>query len=141
MTSLNAPSSRPAPSVKVAQDEEPSPVMTSTEKTDIIVQFAEDMKADMVEILDIREKTSVADYFIVCSGTSDRHVSSIADRVAERMKKEQGEPALRVEGDGSGWVLQDYGDVVLHVMREEQRQFFDLENLWKMMPKDPSLEV
>ncbi len=115
--------------------------MTSKEKTKTIVQFAEDMKADMVEILDIRAKTSVADYFIVCSGTSDRHVSSIADRVAERMKKELKEPPLRVEGDRSGWVLQDYGDVVLHVMREEQRQFFDLESLWKTMPKDPSLEV
>lgn len=115
--------------------------MTSNEKTETIVQYAEDMKADAIEILDIREKTSVADFFIVCSGTSDRHVSSIADRVAERMKKEQKEPALRVEGDGSGWVLQDYGDVVLHVMREEQRQFFDLENLWKTMPKDPSLEA
>ena len=112
--------------------------MTSAEKTERILEFADDMKAEMVETLDVRDRTSIADYFIVCSGTSDRHVSSIAERIAERMKELKQRP-LRVEGDRTGWVLQDYGDVVLHVMREEQRQFYDLETLWKTMPKDPNL--
>lgn len=112
--------------------------MTSAEKTQQIIAFADDMKAETIETLDVRERTSIADFFIVCSGTSDRHVSSIAERVAERMKELKERP-LRVEGDRSGWVLQDYGDVILHVMREEQRQFYDLETLWKTMPPDPTV--
>lgn len=111
--------------------------MTPEEKSDKIREYADDMKAETLETLDVRGRTSIADYFIVCTGTSDRHVSSIAERVAERMKELKERP-LRVEGDRSGWVLQDYGDVVLHVMREEQRQFFDLETLWKTMPVDPN---
>lgn len=114
--------------------------MTPTEKVQLITQFAEDVKAERVETLDVREKTSVADFFIVCTGNSDRHVSSIADRVAEGMKAHKERP-LRTEGESSGWVLQDYGDVVFHVMREEQRQFYDLETLWKTMQRNPDLEV
>lgn len=112
--------------------------MTSKEKADLIVQFADDMKAEQIELLDVQAKTSVADYFVVCSGTSDRHVSSIAEKVAENLRDRRIRP-LRAEGDRSGWVLQDYGDVVLHVMREEQRQFYDLESLWNTMRPDPSL--
>jgi ribosome-associated protein len=114
--------------------------MTSTEKADLIRQFADDIKAERVETLDVREKTSIADFFIVCTGNSDRHVSSIAERVAEQMKAHKERP-IRVEGGSSGWVLQDYGDVVFHVMQEEQRQFYDLETLWKNMQRDPNLEA
>lgn len=113
--------------------------MNSTEKTKLIVDFAEEMKAEHIETLDVHAKTSVADYFVVCTGTSDRHVSSIAERIAEHMKTHKVKP-VRVEGHRSGWVLQDYGDVVLHVMRDEQRQFYDLESLWKSMHTDPNLE-
>lgn len=113
--------------------------MTSPEKAAKIIAFAEDMKAERLETLDVRDKTSVADYFVVCTGTSDRHVQSIAERVAEQMKQLEERP-LRVEGERSGWVLQDYGDVIFHVMREEQRQFYDLETLWKTMQRDPNLE-
>src|SRR5687767_12838928 len=114
--------------------------MTPTEKADLIRNFADDMKAERVETLDVREKTSIADFFIVCTGTSDRHVTSIAERVAEQMKALNERP-LRMEGGSSGWVLQDYGDVIFHVMREEQRQFYDLETLWKTMQQDPNLEA
>src|SRR5687767_15760899 len=112
--------------------------MTSTEKAQFIRDFADDMKAERIETLDVREKTSVADFFIVCTGNSDRHVSSIAERVAEQMKAKNERP-LRTEGGSSGWVLQDYGDVIFHVMQEEQRQFYDLETLWTTMQRDPSL--
>lgn len=112
--------------------------MTSKEKLDLIVDAAEDMKAEAVEVLDVRDKTSVADYFVVCTGTSDRHVSSIAERVADKLAERKAKPS-RVEGDRTGWVLQDYGDIVLHVMRDEQRQFYDLETLWKTMQPDPNL--
>ncbi len=112
--------------------------MTSEEKVERIVASADDMKAENIETLDVRDKTSVADYFIVCSGTSDRHVSSIADKVFEKMADQKEKP-VRVEGDRSGWVLHDYGDVILHVMREEQRQFYDLETLWTNVQADPNL--
>lgn len=112
--------------------------MTSLEKAERIASAADELKAENIETLDVAAKTSVADYFIVCSGTSDRHVSSIADKVLERMAEVKIKP-LRVEGDRSGWVLHDYGDVVLHVMREEQRQFYDLEALWKSFQADPNL--
>ncbi len=112
--------------------------MTSAEKVEKIKEFAEEIKAERIEVLDVREKTSVADFFIVCSGTSDRHVESIADRVAEKMGELRSKP-IRTEGERSGWVLQDYGDVIFNVMREEQRQFFDLEALWKSMQRSPDL--
>ncbi len=113
--------------------------MTSTEKLQLINDTADEMKAERIETLDVRNKTSVADYFVVCSGNSDRHVQSIAERVAEKMAIARSKPS-RVEGDRSGWVLHDYGDVILHVMREEQRQFYDLEALWTSMQPDPGLD-
>ena len=113
--------------------------MTAEEKVEKITEAADDMKAEQIETLDVRSKTSVAEYFIVCTGTSDRHVQSIAERVAEKLAISREKP-LRVEGERSGWVLQDYGDVVLHVMKEEQRQFYDLETLWKNAAPDPNLK-
>lgn len=112
--------------------------MTAQEKVDLITHVADEMKAEDIAILDIREKTSVADFFIVCTANNDRLVEAIADKVAEKMRSLK-ERALRTEGAGSGWVLQDYGDVVLHVMRDEQRQFYDLETLWKSMNRNPDL--
>lgn len=112
--------------------------MTSTEKAALLASFADDIKAEEIETLDIRDKTSMADYFVICAGTSDRHVVSIADRVMEEMKAKKLRH-LRVEGENSGWVLVDYGDVIFHVMREEQRQFYDLETFWKTKQPDPSV--
>jgi ribosome-associated protein len=112
--------------------------MTAEEKVLKITEAADDMKAEQIETLDVRNKTSVAEFFIVCSGTSDRHIDSIAERVAEKLAISKIK-ALRIEGERSGWVLQDYGDVIFHVMKEEQRQFYDLETLWKNAAVDPNL--
>ncbi len=114
--------------------------MTAEEKLTKIKEAAEDIKAERIETLDVRVKTSIAEYFIVCTGTSERHVESIADRVAEKLALSKVKP-LRTEGERSGWVLQDYGDVVFHVMKEEQRQFYDLETLWNTMAPDPNLKA
>ncbi len=113
--------------------------MTAQEKVDLIVEAADELKAEAIEVLDVRQKTSIADFFVVCSGTSDRHVQSIADKVEEKMATVKSKP-LRTDGNRSGWVLQDYGEVLLHVMRDEQRQFYDLEALWKSMQEDPNLK-
>ena len=114
--------------------------MTSQEKLDHIIAAADELKAERIETLDVRGKTSIADFFVVCSGTSDRHVESIADKVAEELGKLKSKP-LRIEGEKSGWVLQDYGDVVLNVMREETRQFYDLETLWNSFQTSPDYPV
>ena len=112
--------------------------MTIEEKLNLIADAADDLKAENIEQLDVRLKTSIADYFVVCTGTSDRHVQSIAERVEEKMALKGVKP-LRIEGERSAWILHDYGDIVLHIMREEQRQFYDLETLWKNTQTDPNL--
>jgi ribosome-associated protein len=114
--------------------------MTSLEKSELIREAADDMKAERIELLDVRKKTSVADFFLVCSGNSDRHVDAIAERVAEKLADQKVKP-LRSEGERSGWILQDYGDVIFHVMKEEQRQFYDLESLWESIQPNPDLEM
>lgn len=112
--------------------------MTSEKKRDIALKAMEDTKVERAEVLDVQSKTPVADYFIVGTGTSGRHVRSIADAVEEAFKS-QGLAPLGREGERTGWVLLDYGDVVVHVMQEEQRQFYDLESLWKTREADPNL--
>ena len=114
--------------------------LESHEKAVLVKELAEAIKAESTEVIDVRTKTVVTDYIVVCSGTSDLHVRSIADRINDEMRKLKMKPRS-VEGRDSGWVLLDFGDVICHVMREEQRQFYDLESLWKMMPASESVEA
>ncbi len=104
--------------------------LTSDERRDAIVAAAEDKKANYITALDLRGKTLIADFFIICSGTSNIHIRSIADGVMESMEK-QGIRQRRIEGYSEAtWVLLDYGDAIVHVMSEEQRSFYGLEKLW-----------
>jgi len=87
-------------------------------------------KAVNVVALDVRELTSIADVFIICSGRANRQVSAIADHIVRELRKQKIKP-LSVEGAAEGqWVLIDYGYVVIHVFFESVRQFYDLEGLW-----------
>lgn len=97
----------------------------------------EDIKArDTVEI-DVRDKTSVCDYMVIASGTSTRHVKSIADEVVRFAKKLDVQP-LGVEGEREAeWVLVDLGDVVVHVMLPRVREFYALERLWTVGDQPP----
>ena len=104
--------------------------LESEEKQAIIVAAAEDKKANYITTLDLRGKTLIADYFIICSGTSNVHIRSIADAVIEAMEQ-HGIRASALEGYSEGaWVLLSYGDVVVHIMSEERRTYYKLENLW-----------
>ena|GEM_PF-131363 len=104
--------------------------LTSEERRDAIVAAADDKKANYITALDLRGKTLIADFFIICSGTSNIHIRSIADGVMEAMEK-QGIRQRRIEGYSEAtWVLLDYGDAIVHVMSEEQRSFYGLEKLW-----------
>ena len=104
--------------------------LTSEERRDSIIAAADDKKANYITALDLRGKTLIADFFIICSGTSNIHIRSIADGVMEAMEK-QGIRQRRIEGYSEAtWVLLDYGDAIVHVMSEEQRSFYGLEKLW-----------
>lgn len=108
--------------------------METDQKIEEIMDAADEAKAMRINALDLRGKTIIADHFVICSGTSDTHVRAIAERIQDRMSK-QGEKTLRVEGVPTAlWILLDYGDIVVHVMREEQRNFYDLESLWEYAP-------
>ncbi|HPQ60734.1 MAG TPA: ribosome silencing factor [Syntrophales bacterium] len=91
-------------------------------------------KAGNLLILKVRELTSFTDYFIICSGTSDRQVRSIAEHIEERLKKE-GILPIGVEGrQGGNWILMDYGEVILHIFFETTREFYEIERLWAEAP-------
>jgi len=98
----------------------------------MVIAVLEDMKAEDICVMDVKEKTSVTDWIIVASGTSSRHVKSIASNVAVEAKNNATQP-LGIEGDDIGeWVLVDLGDVIVHVMQKEVRRFYDLESLWRV---------
>ena len=95
-------------------------------------------KAKNLTILNVKEVSSFADYFIICSGTSDRQVQSISASIRENLK-EYGVIPLGVEGESLGkWVLMDYEDVIIHVFYEPIREFYDIERLW---PDAPRMEI
>lgn len=102
----------------------------------VVLDALDDMKAKDVVVLDVKPLTSVADLMIVTSGTSNRHVRSIANRVREKVK-ENGFNPLGIEGeDAAEWVLVDLGDIIVHIMLPDTRRFYDLEKLWSMSPQD-----
>jgi len=91
---------------------------------------AEEKKAQDIRILDIRKISPIADFFVICTGTSRTHVQAIADSVEEELEK-RGIRLRHVEGYQAGrWILLDFGDLVVHVMQEEERSFYNLERLW-----------
>ena len=97
---------------------------------DLYVKAALGRKALGLVVLDVRELTSVADAFIICSGSSNRQVTAIAEFIQKELKN-AGKKPLSVEGKKEGhWVLLDYGHVIIHVFYESVRNFYDLEGLW-----------
>ena len=102
----------------------------------LIAGYAADVKAiDPVE-LDLRDVLAYTDYFVICTGNTDRQAKAIHDRIHENMKKDHGLLPRRVEGLAEArWILMDYLDVVVHVFTPEAREFYRLEQLWGEAPK------
>ncbi|MAT94024.1 MAG: ribosome silencing factor [Halioglobus sp.] len=111
--------------------------MEAEELAALAVSALDDLKAVNTVTVDVRELTDVTDYLVIASGTSNRHVKSLADNVTVEAKKAGMRP-LGVEGEDAGeWVLVDYGDVVVHVMLPATRDFYDLERLWASPDRAP----
>jgi ribosome-associated protein len=119
--------------------EEAEPVATleeldTEERLKIVVRAADAIKATDIIALDLRGLTIIADFFVICTGKSSIQIRGIADRMEEKMR-ESGYRKLRMEGyQEATWILIDFGDVVAHVMAEEQRAFFRLEEFWSEAP-------
>ncbi len=100
-----------------------------------IVDLAEDKQAMDITLLDLREISGLADFFIICTTESSRQTGAILDSVAAELKRTRILPLHPAEGDPTaGWTLLDYGDVVLHVFDAPTRAFYNLEQLWKEAP-------
>lgn len=105
-------------------------MLTPLEMAGIAVKALDEKKAGNIKLLKTDKQTVLADYFVICNGTSSTHIKALED-IADAKMTEAGEPPLRREGHRSGsWVLLDFGCVVVHIFTEEARKFYDLERLW-----------
>ncbi|GAB4294936.1 MAG: ribosome silencing factor [Roseovarius sp.] len=106
--------------------------MTATSEAQLarVLSSLDDDKAEDIVSVDLRGKTAIGDYMVICSGRSNRHVIAIAEKLAQRLKEMPG-VSIRTEGKDAGdWVLIDTGDVIVHVFRPEVRAFYQLEKMW-----------
>jgi ribosome-associated protein len=109
--------------------------LTAEEKAVLTSRVAADKKAMQVLVLDMRDASSMTDYFLICSGGSERQVQAIADAIDEQLSQ-SGIASLGVEGYREGhWILMDYGDLIVHIFSGETREFYGLEQLWANAPK------
>jgi ribosome-associated protein len=111
--------------------ESKAPVLSSLETARKMVDVASDKKAQDVVLLDVRKISSLADYFVVCSAAVDRQVRAIAEGVEEALDAVDVPPYKREGTPADGWVLLDYGDVIMHIMTADQRAYYRLEQVWE----------
>jgi len=105
--------------------------MTPKEMALLAAKALDSKKGAEIKVMEVTELTSLADYFVICSGSSTTQINALCDIVEEKLETEGGEKPLRREGHRGGtWVLLDYGCVVVHVFNNEAREFYSLERLW-----------
>ena len=106
--------------------------MISPDLLTMSIGVLEDMKAKAINKINVSELTSISDHMIFCTGTSSRHARSIVDKLSEKAKEEKHQ-ILGIEGYDSGqWILIDLGDIIVHVMLDEVRSFYKLDDLWSV---------
>lgn len=99
-------------------------------------EFADNRKAEDIVILDVRELSSVTDYFVIASGTSEPHLRAIVEEIADKLREEHHLRPRAVDGTlHTAWVVLDYFDVIVHVMKQDVRERYDLETLWGDAPR------
>jgi ribosome-associated protein len=99
-------------------------------------ELADNKKAEEIVILDVRELSSVTDYFVIASGTSEPHLRAIVDEITEKLREESELRPRAIDGTlQAAWVVLDYFDVIVHVMRQDVRDRYDLETLWGDAPR------
>ncbi len=109
--------------------------LKSKDKAVFVAEVAQDKKAKDIQVIELKDLTIIADYFVICSGESSAQVKAIADAVDERLSKKRLHPS-GIEGlPYARWVLMDYGDVVVHIFDEETRAYYGLEKLWLDAPR------
>ncbi|HEY1719311.1 MAG TPA: ribosome silencing factor [Verrucomicrobiae bacterium] len=105
--------------------------MDSKKLAQLCRDYADNKKAENIVILDVRDLSSVTDYFVIASGTSEPHLRAIVNEITERLRDEHDLRPLRKDGSMQGaWVVLDFFDVIVHVMRTDARERYDLEGLW-----------
>lgn len=113
--------------------------MDKTSSTEIMQQsvaILKDKLASNVEVIDIREQTIIADYFVIASGRTDAHVRALCDYVDEGIKEKLDIDPLHREGlENSRWIVLDYGGVIVHLFRNDEREFYSIEKLWAEAPR------
>ncbi len=109
----------------------------TTRLLDVVAKALDDDKADDIVVIDLEGKTSIADYMVVASGRSQRHVGAIAEHLIERLKHDAQCPVSTEGKNQCDWVLVDAGDVIVHIFRPEVRTFYNLEKMWGMAIPEP----
>ncbi|MGH2411592.1 MAG: ribosome silencing factor [Chloroflexota bacterium] len=109
----------------------PSPELSALDSARLMVDAAADKKAQDIVLFDVKSFSSLADYFIICSAQVERQIRAIAEGIEEALDAVQIPPYRREGTPSDGWVLLDYGDVIVHVMSNEQREYYRLEQLWE----------
>lgn len=110
--------------------------MDSRKLAQLCRELADNRKAENIVVLDLRKISSVTDYFVICSGTSEPHLRAISDEITDKLREDHDLRPRAVDGTlQAAWVVLDYFDVIVHVMRADTREHYDLESLWGDAPR------
>jgi len=104
--------------------------MDSKQIAALIAEYADNKKAEDIKVLDIRDLTTMADYFVICHGNSHPQMKAISEEIEDKLKEKGLYPGGREGKDGAYWILMDYGDVIVHIFNRESREFYGIEHLW-----------
>jgi ribosome-associated protein len=116
--------------------------MDSKKLAQLCLELADNKKAEDVVILDVRELSSVTDYFVICSGTSEPHLRAVSDEISDGLRKNHELRPRAVDGSlQTAWIVMDFFDVIVHVMRKDVREKYDLEALWGDAPRVKARKV
>jgi ribosome-associated protein len=113
------------------QRPQPSQAISALETARLMVDAATDRKAQDIVLLDVRKISSLADYFVICTASVDRQIRAVGEAVEEALDAVNVPPYKREGTPADGWVLLDYGDVIMHIFSPDQRAFYRLEQLWE----------